>query len=211
MRKRLLFFASLAVILAIAVSGTYAWMSYSDTANNTMTFGSVEIELVSELRAHQSQSGEFVSKVDDIMPGDVFSDRVTVKNISENESVWVRLRLCPLWQDVSVSYDSEPYNSVEEFINAVYPAEYNFNVGEGPEQWTYKEGWWYYNSPISAQNEAEPLFTQVSFTENGLDYRYNGSNFSMKIQAQAVQFVNNGDQPGETWQDAVGWPESENN
>ncbi len=211
MKKKLLFFASLAVILAIAVGGTYAWFSYSDTANNTMTFGSVEIKLVSELKAQPSQSGEFVSRVDDIMPGDTFADKVTVKNVSENQAVWVRLRLRPLWQDVNLSYNSEPYDSFEDFRKAIYPAEYNFNVGTGDEQWSYSDGWWYYNSPVAANAEAVPLFTQVSFAETGLDYHYNGSNFRMKLQAQAVQFVNNADRPGETWRDAVGWPESDNN
>lgn len=212
MKKKIFLFASLLVVLAIFASGTYALLSYTETANNRITFGSVKIQLVSELKAKQSQNGKFVTKIEGIIPGDTFEDKVTVKNVSEEQAVWVRLRLGPVWYGVDPAPSVEvAYNSLEDFKKAIYPAQYNFNVGDGADQWSFKDGWVYYNSPLEAGEEAKSLFTTVSFSGPGMDNRYQNSSFEITFNAQAVQFANNGDQSGETWQDAVGWPESDNN
>lgn len=212
MKKKIFLFASLLVILAILAGGTYAVLSYTETANNRITFGSVKIQLVSELKAKQSENGEFVSKIEGVVPGDTFDDKVTVKNVSSEQAVWVRLRLGPVWYGVDPAPSVESaYGSLEDFESAIFPAEYNFNVGDGADQWSFSDGWIYYNSPLEAGEEAAPLFTTVSFSGPGMDNRYQNSSFEITFSAQAVQFVNNADQPGETWQDAAGWPESDNN
>ncbi|MGN0568495.1 MAG: TasA family protein [Acutalibacteraceae bacterium] len=211
MKKKFSIFALLVAVIAVISLGTYAWFSASGTANNRTTFGDIEIELISELKATPfERSGQFVTKVDEVNPGDVFANKVTVKNVSRNHTAWVRLRLGPVWNNVeNVPHSENAYESLDSFKKAVYPAEYNFNVGEGATQWSFSDGWWYYNSPLAAGEVAEPLFSQVSFSAQGLNDSYYNSNFEITFTAQAVQFENNADNHGDTWQDAVGWPQSE--
>lgn len=207
MKRKISFFASLTVILAILAGGTYAWFSASETANNKMTFGKIDIELISELKASPDKNEDtFVTKVPNIAPGDTFDNRVTIKNVSPGHTAWVRLRLGPVWTGINGD-DIDPYESLESFKKAIYPAEYLFNVGDGANQWSFSDGWWYYNSPLKPNEEAEPLFTQVSFSAHGMDNRYMGSSFHITFEGSAVQYENNGDEPGQGWQDASGWPD----
>lgn len=208
MKRKISFFALLTVILAILACGTYAWFSASETANNKITFGKVDIELLSELKASPDRNNDtFVTKVDNIAPGDTFYTRVTVKNVSRGHTAWVRLRLGPVWTGVE-NGDVDPYESLDSFKKAIYPAEYQFNVGGEANQWSFRDGWWYYNSPLKPNEEAAPLFTRVSFSADGMDNRYAGSTFHITFAAAAVQYENNADKPGQSWQDAVGWPVS---
>lgn len=209
MKKKILGLSAVVVIIAIiAAGGTLAFFSAADTAHNKITFGSLDIELVSELKAKPTDSGDaFVTKIENVMPGAVYDSRVTVKNVSSGHGAWVRLRLTSAWTNVvNAPIPENPFESFGSFKKAIYPAEYNFNVGDGAEQWSFDGGWWYYNSPLAAGEEAKPLFTKIEFTDEGMDNRYENSSFNIEFYAQAVQSENNADFAGATWRDVEGWP-----
>lgn len=207
MKKKILCLSAIVIVIAIiAASGTFAYFSAADTAHNKVTFGSLDIELISQLKA-EKDGEEFVTEISPIMPGDIYDDKVTVKNVSDGHGAWVRLRLTPEWTGViDAPAPVNPYESFEAFKKAISPAEYNFNVGDGADQWTFDNGWWYYNSPLAAGEEAKPLLTQVSFSMAGMNNSHIGSQFNISFYAQAVQSENNADFDGATWRDVAGWP-----
>lgn len=207
MKSKIFSLTSVIIIMSIlTLGGTYAWSSFSGTAHNKIEFGDLKIELVSELKAKQAEgNGDFVTEIKNIMPGSSFSSKVTVKNISGGHGAWVRVKVEPTWRSNGVKLNKN-YKTYNEFKAAAYPAEYDFNVGDGAYQWTYNEGWFYYNSPIKPGECAKPLFTEVKFSAHGMGSGYIGSCFYIAFRAQGVQSENNADFEGAAWKDVKGWP-----
>ena len=77
------------------------------------------------------------------------------------------------------------------------PVSLNFNDTD----WTYSEGYYYYNRPLEPGKTTEPLFTAVIF-DPLMDNEYQNATAHVKVIAYAVQSANNGDSP----QAAKGWP-----
>ena len=69
------------------------------------------------------------------------------------------------------------------------------------EDWTAKDGYWYYNTPVAPGGVTEPLFTTVAF-DISMGNQYQNSTAEIDVSAQAVQTANN----GTASTDAQGWP-----
>ena len=77
------------------------------------------------------------------------------------------------------------------------PVSLNFNDTD----WTYSDGYYYYNRPLEPGKTTEPLFTTVTF-DPLMGNEYQNATAHVKVIAYAVQSANNGDSP----QAAKGWP-----
>ena len=78
------------------------------------------------------------------------------------------------------------------------------DLNEDSLNWTYSDGWWYYNTAIKSGEMTKPLFDEVTFSGPHMDNRYQLCTVVIDVNAQAVQQANNGES---VWE-ALGWPEN---
>lgn len=86
-----------------------------------------------------------------------------------------------------------------EIENANALAEYALNE----EDWTYRDGWYYYNAILVPGSETTELMTEVMFDINKITTDYPDGTLDLDILAQGVQSKNNEDNA----LDARGWPQ----
>lgn len=177
MKKKSLIISLIAACIAIAAYSSLAYFSYEDTATNVITAGDIKIEL-QEL-SDPGGDGEPVpfKNAMDVHPGTEASKIVQVKNTG-GQRAWIRISLdktielaegIDIEADLSlVSYDIDTDN------------------------WTFKDGYYYYNSALSSGEITEPLFTKVIFSADmGNDYQE--SKAIIKVNAAATQTAHNGE------------------
>lgn len=172
--KKLIILAACTVLLgSIIVGKTLAYYTAETTANNVITSGNVTVQI------HESSVGSV-----NILPGDTVDRSVFFENIGT----------VPLYLRVQLTKRVE---------NSELSADDCIKIDLNEKNWTYKEGYYYYNTPLKAGKTTEVLFTQLYFDGKQIDNEYLGKAFSLDIDAFAVQSDNNGD----TVWNAVGWPE----
>lgn len=193
--KKKIFAAAIAVIcLAVMTSSTLAYFTTSGIARNVITSDGIDIELV-----EQQLVGDQLSQYPDdevmVMPGKTVSKIVSVNNL-EREA-WIRVGYTVVFKDAN---GTELALSQDE-INAL------ISINSDTENWTEQDGWWYYNSPVDVDESTTALFSEVKFSGPNMGNEYQGCSAVIKVTAQAVQTIHNGD----TVLEAAGWPEPEQN
>lgn len=187
MKKKILTIALIAVCVSIAAYNTLAYFLYEGTATNVITAGDIKIQL-QELKDLGGELTEFESGIP-VHPGTEASKIVQIKNIG-GQSAWVRIKL----EKQIILADNK---DIEVDLSLI---SYDINTYD----WTFKDGYYYYNSALESGETTSPLFTEVAFSANmGNDYQ--GSEAFVKIYAEATQTVHN----GQTALEAAGWPQFE--
>lgn len=188
MKKKglLLSLALMTSLLAIMVSGTLAYFTSSETAHNVITTSGVTIKLVEKINGEIAETDED-RLITGVVPGQAVDKEVWVEAGEESGDCWVR---------VSVEI------KIVDKDNKELPTEGVLIIDYDKENWTEKDGLWYYNSALSAGQETPQLFTTVRFADE-LGNEYQETTTTITINAQAVQTKNN----GTSALDAVGWPE----
>lgn len=181
MKKRFVYCAVLCILLSLVVNSTLAYFTAESTAHNVITTGAIDITLREE-----TTSGEAWSDMDNIMPGDTVGKIVTVTN--RDMPAYVRIKC-----EISV-HDAED--------NALDPGDM-LQLDMDTKNWTYLDGWWYYNHLLDIGETTVPLFTQVSFFTT-MDNEHQNCTATIDVLAQATQAANNGTDVFS----AAGWPES---
>lgn len=72
------------------------------------------------------------------------------------------------------------------------------------QDWTARDGYYYYNKPLQPGERTPYLFTEVRFAAE-MDARYGGAQIEVRVQAEATQAANN----GQSALEAAGWPAAE--
>lgn len=185
MKKRMLTAALALCCLAVLATGTLAYFTAEETAQNVITMGSLKMELV-EL----NEDGKPWEDVENIVPGMEVTKKAYVEN---NGSVDFYTRV-----KITTRYVNEQGKKLPELNTGL--VELNLS-----EDWKLDEdGFYYYTESVKPGEETEPLFTTVTFsTEMGNEYQ--NVKVIIDLDAQAVQSRNN----GESALEATGWPESE--
>lgn len=185
MKKRMLTAALALCCLAVLATGTLAYFTAEETAQNVITMGSLKMELV-EL----NEEDEPWEDVENIVPGMEVTKKAYVEN---NGSVDFYTRV-----KITTRYVNEQGKKLPELNTGL--VELNLS-----EDWKPGEGgFYYYNKPVAPGEKTEPLFTTVTFsTEMGNEYQ--NVKVIIDLDAQAVQSRNN----GESALKATGWPETD--
>ena len=187
MKRKLLAVAMVLCCLAIVTGGSLAYFTAEDKAHNVITTGNIDIEL-QELTDQVDEEGNPIpfEDLEGVMPGSSASKIVQVKNTGSQ----------PAWVRVSVDKTVQLAESVEgEGDPALITMDFN------QEEWTEKDGFYYYNHVLAPGETTQPLFTAVTF-DSAMDNLYQGSEISVDVCAYATQSANN----GETVLEAQGWP-----
>jgi len=179
-KNRFVYCAVLSLLLSLFVQNTLAYFTATGTAHNVITSGIIDIAL-----EETSVSDEILADVDNIIPGDVISKIVTVTN--NDMPVYVRVKC-----------DSSVRNAAGELQDLPPSIQMDFDT----DNWTCRDGWWYYNQPLGIGESTLPLFTQIEFAE-GKGNEYAACDIQLDVLAQATQVANNGTDVFT----AAGWPE----
>lgn len=193
MKKKILLLAAVILLLSIITSGTLAYYTASDTARNVITSGGVDIAI----EEWQQTDGGLMPYPKDkpihVMPSVTVSKVVTVRNNDAESFLRVKLTVTVL------DADGEVMELTDTQRNAV------IHLTMNNEDWTEKDGWWYYTDAVDTGDVTEPLLTAVSFDGPNMTNEYQNCTVQIDVNAQAVQCANNS---GNVL-DALGWPESE--
>lgn len=187
MKRKITVCALLIGCLSILAYGTMAYLTAEKTATNVITTGNIKIEL--KEMAISEEGGDLVPFQDKtgVMPGAEISKIVSIKNIG-GQSAYVRIKL-----DKAITLAEGITDDVDLSL-----IKFDLNTSD----WTEKEGYYYYNTPLSAGEETKPLFNTVIFDKE-MSNMYKESKVEINVNAQATQVANNGDNVFS----AVGWPE----
>ena len=175
-RKILTLALMLCMIAILAIGGTLAYFTAEETARNVITTGNLNMDLVEETSGGKPfpQNG-----IGNVMPGQAVDKIVYLKN-SGNVAFYGRI-------------------SLEKTISGGLSLD-GITMDINTENWTEKDGHYYYNAAIQPGKKTEPLFTKVSF-DAGLGNAYQNAKVEIDVRAQAVQCANNGSDP----LSATGW------
>ena len=168
MKRRIALIAVTIALLSVIATGTLAYYTVSETAENVITAGSLKLAL----REKTASGEDFPLTGVEIMPGDVISKIVTVENTGDHPA-WVRIKLEKSVNDPAL--DAE--NRMELDIN--------------DKDWTYSDGYYYYNNVLEPGKSTEPLFTTV-YMSGYIDNDYLGCKFTLRVLMEGVQSENNG-------------------
>ena len=176
------FFAiSLAVILlTLFTQESIAYYSTIGKATNVVTSGDVKLKI----HERTDQGTEFPTEGVYIMPGDIVSKEVSVENICKH----------PFYLRVKVIYgvNSEELSAEDCF---------KLNIDEA--NWTYMDGWYYYNDIVEPGETTPTVFTKVEIVGDKVDKNYIGKTLTLTVAAHAVQVEHNS--VDYAWE-AKGWP-----
>ena len=188
MKKTLLAVAMVVVCLSLVAYGTMAYFTAEDTATNVITAGNTRIAL--QESAVSEDGGDPIPFEDTIgvMPGTEVSKIVEVKNTGD-KTAYIRIKL-------------EKELTLAEGINGEIDLDL-IGLNIDTESWTEKDGYYYYNEPLTAGQTSRPLFTAVTSSKDMNDL-YQNRKTKITVKASAVQTDNNGDSALK----AAGWPEA---
>ncbi len=177
---RLLLIALAAILATVLTQPTLAFYTAVGQATNVVTSGDIR------LRIHEktADGSDFPAEGVYIIPGDIVSKQVTVENVCAHP-FYLRVKLVS--------------SSTNEALSADDCLKLDIDIGN----WTYVEGFYYYNTVLQPGETTPALFTQVEIVGSKVDQTHIGSTLSLTVNAYAVQSENN---PAEHPWGASGWP-----
>ena len=190
MKRKLLLLSVMVICIAIAAAGTLAFFNGDATAHNVITTGKVAIT-VNEYSKYDADKTvkreEYQKEQTGIMPGTTVNKIVVVSGEDGTADAWVRVKFTKSIQLAAGKQGEVDLDLIK------------LNIGA---DWIDgKDGWFYYNAPVKAGQEAAPALLSVEFDAT-MDNTYQGATATVDVLAQAVQCANN----GTSAQTASGWP-----
>ena len=189
MKKKMYLIAAILVVLAMLCTGTLAYFTTRVVTHNVITTGGVDIELVEYMLDADGKTVPFKNQ-QGIMPGSSVSKIVRVKN--KDADAYIRVKV-----DVSTGKPADGMNLAEDI-------RLDFNTSD----WTYADGWYYYNKVVAKGAMTTPLFEEVLFDGEGMGNEYQNADIAIDVSAQAVQAANNPIPTGGNVTGVQGWPNS---
>ena len=186
MKKRMLTAALALCCLAVLATGTLAYFTAEETAQNVITMGSLKMELV-EL----NEEGKPWTNVENIVPGMEVTKEAFVKNTGTVD-FYTRVKITKTF--VPAQGEEKP-----ELNTKLVRLDINEKYWEPG-----NDGFYYYKKPVAPGEETKPLFTTVTFSTD-MGNEYQNVQVIIDLEAQAVQSRNNGDSATK----ATGWPETD--
>lgn len=187
MKRKLLLLSVMVICIAIAAAGTLAFFNGDATAHNVITTGKVGITVNEYSKYDSDERVKYENEQTGIMPGTTVNKIVVVSGEDGTADAWVRVKFTKSIQladgkQGEVDLDLIKLNTGANWIDG-------------------KDGWFYYNAPVKANQEAAPALLSVQFDAT-MGNAYQGATATVDVLAQAVQCANN----GTSAQTASGWP-----
>lgn len=179
-KSNLLLIALAAILVTVLTQPTLAYYTTIGKATNVVTSGGIQLQI----HEKTADGSDFPAEGVYIIPGDIVSKQVTVENVCEHP-FYLRVKL------------------VSGSTNEALSAEDCLKMDIDTENWTYVDGFYYYNNILKPDETTPALFTQVEIVGSKFDQTHIGSTLSLTVNAYAVQSENN---PAEHPWDASGWP-----
>ncbi len=179
-KSRLLLIAIAAILVTVLTQPTLAYYTAVGTATNVVTSGDIRLQI----HEKTADGSDFPAEGVYVIPGDIVSKRVSVENVC-NHPFYLRVKLVSGTTNEALT----PDDCLKLDIDVV--------------NWTYKDGYYYYNIILQPGETTPTLFTQVEIVGSKVDQTHIGSTLSLTVNAYAVQSENN---PAEYPWDASGWP-----
>lgn len=179
-KSRLLLIALAAILVTALTQPTLAFYSVIGKATNVVTSGNIELKI----HEKTADGSDFPVEGVYIIPGDIVSKQVSIENVCTHP-FYLRVKL------------------VSGSTNEALSAEDCLKMDIDAENWTYLDGFYYYNEILEPGKTTPPLFTQVEIVGSRVDQSHIGSTLRLTVNAYAVQSENN---PAEHPWDASGWP-----
>lgn len=179
-RSKLLLIALVAIILTVLTQPTLAFYTTIGQATNVVTSGGIRLQI----HEKTADGSDFPEEGVYVIPGDIVSKQVSVENVCEHP-FYLRVKL------------------VHEANNTTLSAEDAMKLDIDTQNWTYANGFYYYNQVLQPGEFTTTLFTQVEIVGSHVDQSHIGSTLHLKVNAYAVQSENN---PADFPWNAAGWP-----
>ena len=188
-RKVIIMGIIMCVTAATFLCSTFAYFSDSLTSGGSVIYtGTTSAVIIDNtvLNGEQIPANTPIR----IMPGQTVSKSVTAKNTG-TLPVYVRIKLN---SDITLSGNAVGRETEIDTSLISYDID--------TEHWTYSNGYYYYNFPLTAGKQSPDLFTQVKFSEK-MDNLYKDGNILFTVRVEIVQASGNGSNA----MSAVGWIE----
>lgn len=179
-KSRLLLIAIAAILATVFTQPTLAYYTTVGKAANVVTSGNISLQI----HEKTADGSDFPTEGVYIIPGDIVSKQVFIENVC-GHPFYLRLQLVS--------------GSTNEALSADDCLRMDINTND----WTYQEGFYYFNRILQPDEVTPALFTQVEIVGSKVDQTHIGSTLSLTVNAYAVQSENN---PAENPWDASGWP-----
>ena len=183
-KKFIVLLSAITCCLAVIATGTIAYFVAEDTAYNVITTDILSLDLEEDTTGGEPWPEEGVTGV---LPGEEVDKIPYVTNTGEID-FYLRATITVRVTAADGSALSDEYISMD--INHAY--------------WTFKDGYYYYNTIVKPGETTEPLFTKVTFDPQ-MPNEYMDARIEIEIHVEAVQSQNNGDSPFT----AIGWTQIE--
>ena len=172
-KKLVLSLAAAAMVGTLAVGGTLAWFTDTETATNVVTTGHVDISVIEKDKADKEYTVQDDAglKLDGKYVSNATVDKfVKVQNNKGSNKAWIRVAI-----DLP-----EKMQGAELILDS--------------NKWTFNEGYYYYADPVEAGAMTDALITGVKLPNWGNDMTDQGLNDGLDIivNAEAVQFDDRG-------------------
>lgn len=179
-KSRLLLIAIAAILATVLTQPTLAYYTTVGKTTNVVTSGNISLQI----HEKTADGSDFPTEGVYIIPGDIVSKQVFIENVC-GHPFYLRLQLVS--------------GSTNEALSADDCLRMDINTND----WTYQEGFYYFNRILQPDEVTPALFTQVEIVGSKVDQTHIGSTLSLTVNAYAVQSENN---PAENPWDASGWP-----
>jgi predicted ribosomally synthesized peptide with SipW-like signal peptide len=179
-KSRLLLVALVAILLTVLTQPTLAYYTAYGKATNVVTSGDIQLKI----HEKTADGNDFPAEGVYVIPGDIVSKCVSIENVCGH----------PFYLRVKVVS-----NSTNQALSADDCLKLDINTAD----WTFVDGYYYYNKILQPGEVTPALFTQVEIVGSKVDQNHVGSMLSLTVNAYAVQSQNN---PAEHPWNAAGWP-----
>ena len=181
--SKLLLIVLAAIVATVLTQPTLAYYTTVGKATNVVTSGGIELKI----HEKTADGSDFPAEGVYVIPGDIVSKQVSVENVCAHP-FYLRVKL------------------VGGSTNETLSAEDCLMLDIDTRNWTYLDGYYYYNHILLPGESTPALFTQVEVVGSKVDQTHIGSALSLTVNAYAVQSENN---PAEYPWNASGWPVDE--
>ncbi len=177
---KLLLIALAAILLTVLTQPMLAYYTAIGKATNVVTSGGIQLQI----HEKTADGSDFPAEGVYVIPGDIVSKQVRVENVCEHP-FYLRVKL------------------VRGSTNEALSADDCLKLDMDIQNWTYRDGYYYFNRILQPGETTTALFTQVEIVGSKVDRTHIGSTLNLSVHAYAVQSENN---PAEHPWDASGWP-----